>query len=448
MDGGVQPVDGRKELEQPTARGLLVVLVGLAGGGLLGSLLASWVIPTFGWQSLFYIGAVAPLVIAVTGSVGKTSAKEAIYAVVSGKFETRKNIKNYNNEFGLPFTIIGVDSPKSNPVKWLMLFMKSFWMVYGYSHYPKVLVLELGIDRPGDMDALMDIIKPDIAVLTTIGISHLEYFSSEQQIFEEKSRIFRDLGPKDFAVLNIDDSKVRQAIPKLHSRIIGYGSEPTAEVRIVDYKTSYSNNNKTFGTLMHLNYKGSVVPVFLNNILGLPHVSASAAGVAVGIAMGMQLTEISEGLLRYQPEPGRMRPIPGIHGSTIIDDTYNAAPLSMKVAIEELVHFPAAHKIAVLGDMLELGELSDKAHKDVAAQIMNSSIDYFVAVGPQMKLAYSELKRSMFKEDHLFWFEKSSDAFEKVQSIVRDNTVVLVKGSRGMHMENIVKEISATKKNS
>ncbi len=387
-----------------------------------------------------------PKVIGITGSIGKTSAKEAIFAVVSQKYEARKNIKNYNNEFGLPFTIIGVESPKRNPFKWMVLFLKSFWMVYFYSHYPKVLVLELGIDRPGDMDILMDVVKPDIAVLTTIGISHLEWFSSEQQILAEKSRIFRDLTAKDFAILNIDDSKVRQVLPKLRTKIIGYGFDNAADLKITDCKTSYSPNNKTYGTLMHLGYKGKTVPVFLSNLLGVPHISASAAGASVGIAMGMELSEISEALANYQPQAGRMRPLQGVNGATIIDDTYNAAPLSMRVAIEELVNFPAAHKIAVLGDMLELGNLSEESHKDVARQIINSSIDYFVAVGPRMKDAHSELKRSMFKEDHMFWFEKSEQAIKKVEELMRDNTVVLVKGSQGTRMEKIVREIILDKK--
>lgn len=386
-----------------------------------------------------------PKVIAITGSIGKTSAKEAIFAVVSSKFEARKNIRNYNNEFGLPFTIIGVPSPKRNPFKWILLFAKSFWMISFYSHYPKVLVLELGIDRPGDMDHLMDIVKPDIAVLTTIGISHLEYFSSEQQIFEEKSRIFRDLTSRDFAILNMDDQKVRQAIPKVRSKIITFGKDSASDLKIVDSTTTYSHNNNAFGTMAHFNYKGKVTPIFLRNILGVPHISASAAAAAAGIAMGMEMTEISNALTNYHPEPGRLRTIEGLHGSTIIDDTYNAAPLSMRVAIEELIHFPSAHKIAVLGDMLELGKLSEQSHKDVAKQITNSSVDYFIGVGPQMKLAYNELKRTMFKEDHLYWFEKSTDAIATLESLLRDNTAVLIKGSQGMRMEKIVREVIADK---
>jgi UDP-N-acetylmuramoyl-tripeptide--D-alanyl-D-alanine ligase len=161
--------------------------------------------------------------------------------------------------------------------------------------------------------------------------------------------------------------------------------------------------------------------------------------------MGMELSEISDGLINYQPEPGRMRIIPGMNKSTIIDDTYNAAPLSMKVAIEELVHFPAARKAAILGDMLELGDLSDQSHRDIATHITNSSIDYFVGVGPKMKLVYNELKRTMFKEDHLFWFEKSTDAIPVMDEILQDNTVALVKGSQGMRMEKIVREVIADK---
>jgi UDP-N-acetylmuramoyl-tripeptide--D-alanyl-D-alanine ligase len=382
-----------------------------------------------------------PKVIAITGSIGKTSAKEAIFAVVSSKYEARKNIKNYNNEFGLPFTIIGSPSPKRNPFKWLRLFLKSFWMIYFYSHYPKVLVLELGIDRPGDMDQLMDIVKPDIAVLTTIGISHLEWFNSEQQIFEEKRKIFRDLTSRDFAILNMDDPKVRQAIPKVKSKIITYGKDHASDLRILDSTTSFSQNNQTFGTLSHFGYRGKTAPIFLSNILGLPHISASAAASSVGLAMGMELSEISTALANYHPEPGRMRTLDGVSDSTIIDDTYNAAPLSMAVALQELMDFPAGKKIAVLGDMLELGKLSEQSHKAISTIITNSAIDYFIGIGPEMKIVYNELKRTMFKGDHLFWFEKSSDAIPKLEELLHQNTVALIKGSQGLRMEKIVREV-------
>lgn len=384
-----------------------------------------------------------PKVIGITGSIGKTSAKEAIFAVVSAKFKARKNIKNYNNEFGLPFTIIGVDSPKRNVLKWLGLFAKAFWMIYFYSEYPKVLVLELGIDRPGDMDVLMDIVKPDIAVLTTIGISHLQYFSSEQQILEEKSKIFRDLGARDTAILNIDDVRVRQVISRLKTKIITYGSDHMADLRVVNYQTIYSQSSGTYGTSMQVKYDNKNASIFLGNTLGLPHVSAAACGAAVGLAMGMELSEISTALMNYAPEPGRLRAIRGLQGSMIIDDTYNAAPLSASVAIDELIHFPAAKKIVVVGDMLELGNLSEQSHKDLAKKLAATAIDQFVAVGPQMKYAYEEMKRLSFKHDNLFWFEKSTDAIDKVKELLAPNTVVLVKGSQGVRMEKIVRAIMA-----
>ncbi len=386
-----------------------------------------------------------PKIIGVTGSIGKTSAKEAIYSVLSSKFDTRKNIKNYNNEFGLPFTIIGMESPKRNPLKWLKLFLKSYGMIIFYSHYPQVLVLEMGIDRPGDMDKLVDLVHPHVAVLTTIGLSHIEYFSNEQQILEEKSKIFRELQKNDFAVLNMDDLKVRQAIPKIRGKIITYGFDSSSDFKITDYKTTYVQNS--FGTLAHFAYKGKTVPVFLAGILGVPHISAAAAAGAAGVAMGMELTEIADALVNYKPEPGRMRVVPGMDKSVIIDDSYNAAPLSTKTALDELVKFPAQRRVAVLGDMLELGDLSDQSHRDIAGIITKSNINYFIAVGPQMKLAYNELKRTMFNEAHLYWFEKSTDAIETVKNLLEENTVVLVKGSQGMRMEKISREIIADKKN-
>ncbi len=382
-----------------------------------------------------------PRIVGITGSIGKTSAKEASFVVAKSKFRARTNIKNYNNEFGLPFTIIGVESPKRNPFKWLQLFIKSAWMLWVYLPYPEVLILEMGIDRPGDMDYLVSIAPPDIAVLTTIGISHLEFFGSENAILQEKSKIFSRMGEHGSAVLNIDDAKVRSVIPRLRSKIITYGFSQGADLRIVEHQTTYSKNDRSYGTLFKLSYKGATVPIFLSGTLGMPHLMACTAAAAVGLSLGMNLNECAAALANYRGQTGRLQIIPGMQGSTIIDDTYNAAPLSTQIALKELADFPAQKKVAILGDMLELGNLSEQSHRDIAKQLIDSSVDYFIGVGSQMKLAVEDLRIWRYKSDHVFWFEKSTDAIEKARQLVSEGAVILVKGSQGMRMEKIVREI-------
>jgi UDP-N-acetylmuramoyl-tripeptide--D-alanyl-D-alanine ligase len=385
-----------------------------------------------------------PEVIGITGSIGKTSAKEAIFAVVSSKYETRKNIKNYNNEFGLPFTIIGTESPKRNLFGWLRLFRKILGMLNYHGSYPKVLVLEMGIDRPGDMDYLVNIARPNIAVMTTIGISHVEYFNSEEQILQEKAKILKYLDEDGYAILNYDDPKLRSLLPRLKSHVLTFGKDPGAGLRVSDYKVSFDAKNKTFGASFKMQYKGQQQEVFLPDTLGWPHVQACLAGVCAGLALGMGFEEACRALKEYQAQPGRLRIIPAIQDSYLIDDTYNSAPLSTKIALDELMHFPAARKIAVLGDMLELGKLSLESHENIAQEIITERpIDYFIAVGPEMKNAANRLKMLGFNPEHVFVYKTSVEAIAKTKELLSPNTAVLVKGSQGMRMEKISREIMA-----
>ncbi len=387
-----------------------------------------------------------PRVIAVTGSVGKTSTKEAIFSVVSEKFKTRTNIKNYNNEFGLPLTIIGAQSPKQSVLGWVGVFWQAYRMLNNRFDYPQVLVLELGIDKPGDMDYLMEIVQPDIAFLTTIGISHLQFFSNEQQILNEKKKIFKYFDATKTAILNIDDAKVASILPELSANLLTYGFAGTANLRIENYQMDFAHNGgsaKQLGTKAEISVQGKDLKIFLPDVLGQAHVYAATAAMAAGLGMNMKVEDILKGLKNYKAQPGRMRLIKGVHNSTIIDDTYNAAPFSTNAALKELGAFPAPKKIAVLGDMLELGSMSDISHKDIAAEVQKYAIDYFVAVGPQMKIAAEELKRSHFNAQHIFWFEKSTEAQQKVHELVTANCVVLVKGSQGTRMEKVLKQIMA-----
>ncbi len=389
-----------------------------------------------------------PEIIAVSGSIGKTSAKEAIYSVLRAKYPKagtiRKNDKNYNNEFGLSFTIIGVNAPKRNPFKWIFVFLKAFIISRFFSHYPKVLILELGVDKPGDMDVLTDVVKPHIAVLTTIGISHLQNFKNEAEIFEEKRKIFKNLGPNDYAIINQDDTRLRSAGSLLKAKVLSYGFDSSADVWIDGYTAIYEKGS-VFGSVFTLNYRGEKEEVFLSSIIGAQHVSAVAAAAAVGIASGMDLSEISAALSYYKAEPGRMKILAGEYGSVILDDTYNAAPLSTHAALKELFRFPAAHRIAVLGDMLELGAESEAAHIAVGNELAKLELDSVIFVGPQMRLAYEQLRKIGFQSESIQWFKSSVLAIPAVRRLLAGNTAVLIKGSRGMQMERIVRAVMRDK---
>lgn len=371
-----------------------------------------------------------PKVIGITGSIGKTSAKEAVFAVVSSKFKARTNIKNYNNEFGLPLTIINKPSPRKNIFGWLGVLWKALCLVIYKQDYPEILVLEMGIDKPGDMDELVSIVHPDTAILTTVGISHLEFFGTREVVLSEKSKIFSKMNSGNTAILNFDDDKVKNLKNILPTKIISYGRDAESMVHIKNYASKFSEENQVYGTEVEIEYNGQNEKVFLKNVLGFPPVSAAAAATAAGISLGMTIDEIKIGLENSKPEPGRMRLVEGINNTLMIEDTYNAAPLSTIEALKTLKDFTTnkfeiKKRIAILGSMVELGSESDKSHQEVA-QKARECADIFVGVGEEMKNVNPD-----------FWFPDSKSAISKAEELAEPGTLFLVKGSQARRMEKI-----------
>lgn len=381
-----------------------------------------------------------PRVIGITGSVGKTSTKEAIFTLLSSHFRTRTNYKNYNNEMGLPLTIIGAKSPGRNPLKWLMLFWHAQTIIWQHHEYPELLVLEMGIDHPGDMDYLVDLVKPEIGVLTNIGLSHLQFFGSEMGILNEKSKILKYTGQNGFAVINFDDPLLKNIIPKIKSQLLTFGSESGAQIHLQSYQIVYDKDSHNYGTEAQISYRNAKEKIVIKNAVGFSHAQACAAAIAVGQIFGITLSQAAVDLHNYKAQAGRLTVLRGINSSVIIDDTYNSSPQSVRVALRELANFPSGTKVVILGDMLELGNLSSQLHRDLAIDILHSGAEYFIAVGKLMALAASDLQKLGFDSKRIFIFPTSQSAIAKAQELVR-NGVVLVKGSQGMRMEKIVKQI-------
>ena len=307
-----------------------------------------------------------PEVVAVTGSVGKTGAKEAIYYVLKKQFRTRRNIKNYNNEIGVPLTILGQDiAPETKIIflfSWLVIFIKACLTIIWQRNYPEILILEMGVSHPNDMKYLMSFVPVKIGVITAIGEfpTHLEFFPEKDKLIKEKALLVKSLVKDGAAILNYDDLSVRMIGDDLSekTRIIQYGFGQGADLKIVNYELGTINLNKSdYGISFKLEYNGSIVPVRLNKILGKQQAFAAAAAASVGVFFGLNLVEVSNALRKYCSLPGRTKLLKGIKNTWIIDDTYNASPLatiaSLKI-LEELTNEEfQGKKIAVLGDMLE-----------------------------------------------------------------------------------------------
>ena len=292
-----------------------------------------------------------PKIIGITGSVGKTSTKEAVFFVVNQKYRAYRPLKNFNNEFGLPFAIIGTDSPGRNIFAWLSLFTKALGLIFFTQKYPEVLVLEYGVDKPGDMDYLTSIAHPNISIITSIGISHYEFFKSAEAIEHEKGRLAEVLSYDERLIVNADDAKSFNQQHKTKAQALSYGLENQADVKLVK-----KNENILGQYFTELTFKTPTRTIEVTvRALGNPHLQAIAVAVAVGEVLGIETDLIVRGVKDYKPSPGRLNILDGIKHSVIIDDSYNAAPASMREALLLFDRLSSANKIAVLGDMRELG---------------------------------------------------------------------------------------------
>ncbi|MDP2934522.1 MAG: UDP-N-acetylmuramoyl-tripeptide--D-alanyl-D-alanine ligase [bacterium] len=388
-----------------------------------------------------------PVIVAITGSVGKTSTKEAIYHVLKthfGEKEVRRNRRNYNNEIGVPLTIFGLETGGSSVFLWFLKFIKILWMIVFKIKYPSFLVLEMGADRPGDIKYLMDFVRPKVGVITALGEIpvHVEFFESPRQVANEKRNLISSLNESGIAILNYDDEAVRQMAEGISAKILTYGLKDRADIRATNYDLKVNSNGSVSELNFKLEFSGSSVPAKLVNVLGVQHLYSTLAAASVGITFNMNLVEIVEALKEFHPLPGRMRLIKGIKNTLIVDDTYNAALLSMEAALESLKIFENRRKIVVLGDMLEIGKYTPEAHKKIGKKASEIA-DLIFTVGSRSKFIAEEAKKQGFSENKIFQFMVSSDAAIKVQEEIKENDIILIKGSRAMKMEKIVKEIMA-----
>ncbi len=383
-----------------------------------------------------------PMIVGVTGSVGKTSTKEVIYAVLKDKYNVRRNIRNYNNEIGVPLTILGQETGGRSSWRWLQVFLAGFFETLYTKDYPQILVLEMGADRLGDIAYLASFVKCDVGVVTAIGEIpvHVEFFQTADQVAKEKSNILKCLGKDGWAVLNFDDERVKIMARRTQGKIFSYGFDEKANLRAVNFEQHLENLNEA-GISFKVDYQGNNVPLRLKNIYAKHQVYAVLAGVAVGLIFKMNLIEITEGLKNYDQPTGRLRLIHGIKNSWIIDDTYNSSPSSTLGALELLALMPG-RKIAVIGDMLELGSFTEEAHRQMGAKAAEIA-EIILAVGERAIFLADEAKKQGMPKEKIFHFASAEEAGRLLQDLIEKGDIILVKGSQGIRMEKVVKEIMA-----
>lgn len=389
-----------------------------------------------------------PEIVGITGSVGKTTTKEMIGDTLGEFLAVRKNEKNYNNEIGIPLTIIGSQLSTSSIFQWIKVILKWIIIMIFPTKYPKVLVLEMGADRPGDIKYFFNFIPISVGVLTNISGSHLEYFKTKDAIIREKSYILSKLPSNGLGIYNYDNRDVREAGEKNKISTLSYGLEDGAKIRATDILFGYQKvvDSKGMerqilrGTSFKLNYKGKIIPIRMENCIGEPSVYSALAAFATGEYFNLNLIEIAEVVKNFKPCPGRLNLIKGIKRSMIIDDTYNSSPESAKKALELMDNITALRKIVVLGDMLELGPEEEKGHRDVGKKVAKIEVDCFVAVGERMKYASEEFSK-LGGAERVIEFSSPEKAKMFVQELIKEGDLILVKGSQGMRMEKVVEEV-------
>ena len=383
-----------------------------------------------------------PRVIGITGSIGKTSAKEAIFSVLKDKFVVRQNIKNYNNELGVPLTIINVETGGHSLLKWFSVFVRAIKLILiTEKKYPEILILEMGADKPGDISYLTEIASCNIGVLTKIGPTHLEFFGSIENVAKEKQKIITHLNKEDFAIVNFDDEWVRRVTVKTKANIISFGYSDDADVRAVDL-SEQGSGMQLAGIQFKLVYKGSAVPVFLPGVVGAHQINSALAAAAVGLSLGMNLVEISDGLKNYHPPKGRMNLLEGIKNSLIIDDTYNSSPEAASAALLALKNLninEVKNKVAILGDMLELGDISEQAHIELGREAVEAGVSLLVAVGKYRESTIAGAGEAGL--ENVLAIENSDLLQDKIVELINENSLILVKGSQGSRMEKVVKAL-------
>lgn len=389
-----------------------------------------------------------PRVIGITGSIGKTSAKEAIFWVLKNRLAVRTSYKNYNNEIGLPLTIIGRESPGRSLVGWAGLLWRAFSLcLFKDPNYPRVLVLEMGVDHPGDMDYLTDIARPDIGLVTSVSYSHLEYFGSITNIKKEKQTLIEKLDSQGVAVLNFDNEYSRDMAKVSKAKVLTYGLKAGANLQAQDVSYNFSKEGYDLsGVSFKLNYNGSIVPVTMKNAMSETAIYSALAAAAIAIQFDFNLVDIAKALNDFNLPKGRMNLLAGIKHSFIIDDTYNSSPEACLSAIDILSRIKtdeAADKYAVLGDMLEIGSYTEEGHRLVGKKVAASGIKYLIAVGERARDFIRGAKEEEFEDDFIFYFDKPEEAGKFLQNRIKAGDVLLVKGSQGARMEKVVRELMA-----
>lgn len=396
------------------------------------------------WEARLILKKYKPKIIGVTGNIGKTSTKDAIAQVLTKKFHVRKSDKSFNSEIGVPLTILGVPNGWSNPFKWIKNLLEGLALIVFKADYPEWLVLEIGADRPGDIEHTVSWLDLSIGVVTYVGDLpvHVEFFPSQKALVKEKAFVASAPGPRGLVILNHDNPTVLGMQEKAKAPVLTFGFSDAATIRASNDHITYKDG-KPEGVTFKVDYQGKSVPIRIDGVVGHHIIYTMLPAILVGMHQGINLVEIIEALQDHVAPPGRSHILEGVKHTTIIDDTYNSSPDALKAALLTLGEMETqGKKYAVLGDMMELGKHTIEAHEK-AGKTAAESANILFAVGQRARFIAESAEENGMSRDSIFVFDDSETAGRKLQDMIKPGDIILVKGSQYMRMEKVVKEIMA-----
>ena len=347
--------------------------------------------------------------LAVTGSSGKTTTKDMLYFAVSESRKTLRNLGNLNSEIGLPMTVFNLDE----------------------SH--ECAVLEMGMYVQGEIDYLAEIVKPHFAIITNVGVAHIQSAGSRENILKAKMEIANYMTQSDVLLINGDNDMLQTVdTGAIKPSVYKYGLEEHNDIRLISYETTES------GMKIRADILGKIIEYEIPT-LGIHNIYNSLSVMGLCSLMGLDMKKSAEGIRKYQPSKYRME-IKSVSGKTLIEDFYNANPDSLRASIETFRQMQGERKVAVLADMLELGAISEKEHMNAGIQA-SEIFDVIICIGSDAKYIGKGAIENGFDKGRVYFFANNEEAVSEINSILRPGDAVLMKGSRGMKLEEVAESI-------
>lgn len=419
-----------------------------------------------GRQAKYVLLRERPFVITVSGAVGKTTTKRAIGAMLACHDHSapfRVSPKSYNNELGVPLTVFGHDAPSRSIGAWFRLLKDGFVYGSGLKRLGvKTFVFEIGADKPGDLDYLLNLLTPDLAVVSAVmpdneGLTpvHTSNFPSAEALVDEETKPVMRTRTEGTVILNADDRRVFAMRHATAAPSLTFGESDGADIRILEHKViTKSTDHGEVPTGIQLRYKvlQREETFYIPNVFGRSVAYAVGAALAVAVALDFTPEEYRAFGNHFEPYPGRTRIIPGIKATTLYDDTYNASPSAVLAGLRDLAETPVRagqRKIACIGEMRELGESAERMHRFIGAEAAKLKIDLLVPCGRMARVLAEGALANGMTDEQVKVFEDVPEAGQWLQRFIKPGDIIFAKASEGRldsvgaRMDRLVKELMA-----